>query len=347
VGAYASALALAPDPAPARRALADLYAGEYERTGDRRLARLAREFDDGSLAERLFRGSEVRVEASPPGAEVYVFRYEEGDDGRLVAVAYSPVEELTREEGLFAAFNRLTATARLSTGSYLLVARLAGRPDARLAIQVEHGRPLSLAVSVPTAEEIGEGFVQVPAGEASIGEESPVAFAPRRASLPAFLIAAREVTVGEFRRFRPGFRPGEPADQPAAGVSHADADAYCRWLGERDAGAAYRLPTELEWEKAARGADGRAFPWGSRFDARFAGDPERDVSPYGVVALAGGVREWCADWFDSSRRERAVRGGSQAQRGFEQFFRGASRTCFPPEKAPPDVGFRVVREPRR
>jgi formylglycine-generating enzyme required for sulfatase activity len=96
---------------------------------------------------------------------------------------------------------------------------------------------------------------------------------------------------------------------PAHLVDWFDAAAYCRWTTERR-GASIRLPTEVEWETAARGADGRFFPWGDRFDPTFckmresrpfATQPEPvgsfagDESPYGVRDMGGGMREWVAD----------------------------------------------------
>ena len=117
-----------------------------------------------------------------------------------------------------------------------------------------------------------------------------------------------------------------PADQghlwmlPAFLVNWFDAVAYCRWRSARDA-VAYRLPIEVEWEKAARGTDGRFYPWGDHFDPTFCKmresrsvlpQPEPngtfpiDTSPYGVRDMAGGMREWLGDiygersWADTS-----------------------------------------------
>jgi eukaryotic-like serine/threonine-protein kinase len=106
------------------------------------------------------------------------------------------------------------------------------------------------------------------------------------------------------------FCPKEQAGTlPVFAISWFDAMAYCHWRSAKDR-ASYRLPTEAEWEKSARGVDGRFFPWGDRFDSIFCkmrdarpGNPQpepigafsTDESPYGVRDLAGGIRDFCAD----------------------------------------------------
>lgn len=111
---------------------------------------------------------------------------------------------------------------------------------------------------------------------------------------------------------------------PVVGISYNDALAYITWRSKRD-GVDYRLMNSDEWEKAARGTDGRLFPWGNRFDATFCkmrfsreelsqlepvGIFSQDVSPYGVRDMAGGIQEWCAHDGDEKDSDRPVRGGA-------------------------------------
>ena len=142
---------------------------------------------------------------------------------------------------------------------------------------------------------------------------------------------------------------------PVVAISWDDAHAYAAWAGARD-GRAYRLPTELEWSKAARGVDGRPFPWGDTFDAALCkteasragrATPEpvgafpTDRSVYGVRDLAGSVREWCGDLaFDGDATRRPVRGGTWG--GGEEFSRLASRSAYLPWSTFTDVGLRLV-----
>jgi serine/threonine-protein kinase len=157
-------------------------------------------------------------------------------------------------------------------------------------------------------------------------------------------------------------------------VDWFDAVAFCRWRAARD-GEPVRLPTEAEWEKAARGTDGRYYPWGDRFDPTFckmrdsrpfAHQPEpigtfpTDESPYGVRDAAGGVREWVADAFGEATAEelaaaeepdsitprgdspaRIIRGGSWSADG--KWARCGSRSRIPSLIRGTGLGFRVAK----
>jgi formylglycine-generating enzyme required for sulfatase activity len=160
-----------------------------------------------------------------------------------------------------------------------------------------------------------EGMVLVPAGEFTMGSPSDDNWAendeqPQRVMfLPTFYIDQLEVSNLEYKRFidATGWRPppswqeGIYADGaefvPVTDVTWWDASAYAHWAGKR-------LPTEAEWEKAARGTDGRRFPWGAEFDPVLANNDKTllpvgakgsaGASPYGAVDMAGNVAEWTA-----------------------------------------------------
>jgi formylglycine-generating enzyme required for sulfatase activity len=203
-----------------------------------------------------------------------------------------------------------------------------------------------LAHRQPAAEIIGQDdarAVLVAAGTFHMGddENSPL----REIFIDAFYLDTYEVTVSRYAKFlhaHGGVKPPDEwadadinngGDLPVVGVDWNDADTYCRWVGRR-------LPTEAEWEKAARGTDRRPYPWGDDAPAPHraifgkdyqlpaykggvepVGKREEGKSPYGVHDLSGNVYEWVADWFA------------------ESFLRGDRRN----PKGPPSGAGKVIR----
>ncbi len=221
-------------------------------------------------------------------------------------------------------------------------------------------------------------FSRIPAGSFLMGsdagqeDEQPV----HRVLVDAFEMSVYPVTRSEYRRFlddtthEPPRDWSDPAfdgdDRPVVGVSWHDAGDYCAW--RRQHGSDERLPTEAEWERAARGGvDQAAFPWGDGIPS-WIPDAGRGPLPgpwpvtlgepnaFGLYGIAANVHEWCADWHDRgyyavSPREnprgpesgvrRASRGGSW--RHAVTISRCAARSKIAPSLRYTDYGFRTVR----
>jgi len=270
----------------------------------------------------------------------------------------------------------------LLTGELPPVERaLAGRNlavlgDPRKGVGVVNGLPDIDWVMIPDDGE----FVY---GDKSEGK------GPKKLRLPAYKISRYPITYAQFQAFidapdgfgnarwweglavdsdhwaqvrEPGFRFD---NHPREFVSWFDAMAFCRWLSEKSA-EDVRLPTEQEWEKAARGRDGRAYPWGNDYVAGYANIDETEgsvgpnsvqmttavgmysqgASPYGLMDVAGNVWEWCLNEYDHPERtqisgteRRLLRGGSWVN--YIGNARCAYRRRYPPDNRFNDIGFRV------
>lgn len=248
----------------------------------------------------------------------------------------------------------------------------------------------SLPDKLTLAHPIHLDLVRIPAGEFLMGSD-PVkdeyagdAEQPQhRVYISEFYIGKYPVTNEQYAVFVkatkykvPGhwekdkIPPGQE-NHPVVMVAWEDTTAFCEWLSQETA-RTFRLPTETEWEKAARGTDGRIYPWGNQWDkSRLNGtgwksrgttpvgqySPEGD-SPYGSVDMAGNVWECCSDWSDMQAYQRrtksnlkdpqgskqsnyrVIRGGSFGSN--EGLTRCACRNWCDPDNKDLNLGFRVV-----
>jgi len=202
--------------------------------------------------------------------------------------------------------------------------------------------------------------------------------AVHRVWVDAFEMDACQVTNADYARFLAATNHRKPLhwedpnfshpDQPVVAPSWFDAVAYCEWLS-RITGHHYRLPTEAEWERAARGGlEQKQYPWGDdppeslpNYASRWKTGPEpvgrAEQNAYGLYDIGANVHEWCAEWFDAEYysvspernpggpgdgTRRSSRGGSW--RHYTKVSRCAARSSIPPEFQYTDYGFRLVRD---
>jgi formylglycine-generating enzyme required for sulfatase activity len=245
--------------------------------------------------------------------------------------------------------------------------------------------------AVPAAAADRTDMVFVPGGafvmgadatDGEVGVQVGVDSVPRHvARVAPFWIDRTEVTHAAYRAFVAATHRRPPQDprfadfyswtgddypeglenHPVVYVDWEDADAYCAWRGKR-------LPTEAEWEKAARGTDGHTYPWGEGFDPLWCNTREtrlgwtapvgtmtHDMSPYGVMDMCGNVSEWTADWYGAypgsdlvraafGRTYKVARGGAWLL-VHDPYARVTNRTlAFEPDKRHRSIGFRCAAD---
>ena len=251
----------------------------------------------------------VKFEDRPEGPHATTFS---SPDGEVEVVGtWADVPDDWLRAYWYARYHRM-----LDRATELRVKGAPSRPD-----PPARPRPATPSISMPSDLDV---MMKVHAGAFTMGstagdpDEAPV----RKVTLPTFWIGKYEVTNLQFRRFDPKWRYPDGEDLRPASVQYPQAAAYAAWIH-------MRLPTEAEWEKAARGTDGRRWPWGNEYDLAMVALDDREpqgrvtpcVSPYGAVDMAGNAWEWTSSWYDAypgsrfrnqamGRRYKVLRAGS-------------------------------------
>jgi serine/threonine-protein kinase len=275
----------------------------------------------------------------------------------------------------------------IAKGSYLLTINLPDGITEELPTTPSKGTiyyPMHIGhgetkrINILPLPQIPPGTAYIPAGPCLIGGPQARHMRLHEKKINAFFISKTEVTFGEYLKFwfapdggnrSPHLRsrirlnpddyrfldawdetgklrgPCSP-DRPVVGINQKAAAAYCEWLTKKT-GRTHRLPTAVEWEKAARGVDGRDFPWGNGYadtNAYMLKSRNEDLGPwapptsvYGVNDMAGNVREWTSSTFPNSPYFQ-IKGGSAS---LTKHFLYCSYSSDTPV-VPTDVGFRYV-----
>jgi serine/threonine-protein kinase len=387
ISTYEQILDEVPEHPGARRGLARLFLSELHRAEERRdnfgrayFSEKLRLLGDGAQPR-----AHLRIDSGEMVADVTLFRYVERR--RRLVLGEEQALGRTPLEGL-----------ELEAGSYLLRLRRSSFPAVDYPILLRSDEELEVLVDLLATTELAEGEALIPGGPALLGGDE--GHPPRLVDVPTFVLMKEPITFGQYlqfvaevcrlhpelaegylplsdegnpywiwtgQKFRPGkvLQWGDDPQRllrlPAIGVDAWGAKAYAAWRTRRT-GRTYRLPTEDEWEKAARGVDGRTYPWGDHFDASFckmresrprlpapehSGAFPSDVSPYGVRDMAGGVADWTLPRRnpdqDDEQASLVSRGGAFCDPRYD--CRLSSRRQYLAIERASRLGFRLARTP--
>ncbi len=372
----------------ARQLLADLF---WHKFSDARHARdevgalyfrsLVDQYDTGKYERRLTDNAELEVSIEPAEAELRL-------ESQMPVGPVLTAMEIDFEPG----------ASTLPTGSYVLHASAPGRQPASFPILLEANEPARFDIQLPETLGTEEFVYITGGTYTIGGDDlAPRSHTEQQVDIDSFFMGRYPITLAEYCEFlnalaqkdfdkARGHSPRSPdsgtywlnideedkrfsvptadedgdawdPDWPALMVNWYDANAYCQWRSERD-GCNYRLPTEFEWEVAARGKDRRYFPWGNGFDPTLCrmvdstpgkpmptavGSYQFDESPFGVRDMAGLVIEWTSTRDDDSETPRYItRGGGYGSPA--NSCRAASRRSNVADRIVRLFGFRIARD---
>ena len=342
---------------------------------------LVRQHDTGAFTDRLRGLGHLNIRVQPAETELALYRVTE-NHRRLVAH-----ETVTRE-------THCLNLNRLPHGRYRLAATAPGFAPIQMPLFLQRQGHQNWELSLWPRQLVPDDFVVIPGGPFQTGSPDEGGHSQRTIDLSSYAIQRTPVTCAEYveflnalartdlamaRRHAPRIAEDAPSyfpivdgrftvpkedsdgdawhpNWPICMVNYDDATAYIRWRSRRD-GLSYRLPTSMEWEKAARGVDGRLYPWGNHFDPSFCnmkystrgkpvpvpvGSFEVDRSPYGVVDMAGNIADWTSTEHGETPGTYTLRGG---------FLSATSLLCrldwymdSPATHRHPQYGFRLLLE---
>ena len=258
---------------------------------------------------------------------------------------------------------RTPASIVLRPGRYLVSVHSEGFVQADSMVVLEANAPQTVHLEMSPGK-VPQGMVLIPAGKFTMGtnEQSPDERPAREVDLPGFYIDRFEVTNQAYKKVVSSHTFPKGQDNfPALGISWTEALRYCEAIGKR-------LPTEAEWEKAARGSDKRIYPWGDIFSPQMSNTKETELgmptrvgyfyatpSTHGCMDMAGNAYEWVMDWHDAypgnpdvtkdyGQIFRILRGGSFLTEKFEA--RTSARHFDRMDSGRRDYGFRCAMDAR-
>ncbi len=273
---------------------------------------------------------------------------------------------------------------KIPVGRYIATATMPDKAKHQFSLSISYAEQEKLSFQIP--KNIDKSLCFIPAGKFLYGGNKSNTKDAYPITLPSFLIKRHEVSFGEYfefwqtlsetqkERYMPQLQLNKSyrqyisawdqdgklrsfckADEPVVGITHEAAESYCKWLSTI-VKKKVRLPDKFEWEKAARGTDGRSFVWGNDRSATNAfvsinqqshytdrapcGSFEADISSYGVQDMCGNVREWTSSILNVNNNLYIIKGASVFSPSSYMYCNSESFTT----SAPSDIGFRYVIE---